>query len=393
MRLRFLALLVGTTSCDIFAPGPARPVTIELPFCGQFAISLGWAAVKNEGSDWVYLAVTEGKASFTATSAFTVAYGNSSDTQVYSVTADEMRDISCPNLRTPEAKFLNGSVRDIAADERFYVTVGSSRLSSTPFTVFVPDGSLDVVARTENKNTALPQRIIVRHGVDLPTGSEIPILDFGSTEARPFESANMTANGIGSSTFFSNEFMMPSVRHSLASGVFGQSTRFYAVPSSLLGADDYHALNVRDFSNNTVRELVYYYRSARDAQVSLGPPASTPTGSVLSASPCTRLRARIPAQAEYGSFVIVHFQVNEGLAGNTVVEVGLTREFLGETPSTWTVDVPDLKRPDGSCLLSADRVFWSLYVTPQEGRIALHLGGKGRHGEVRRWATAAWPEP
>jgi hypothetical protein len=366
-------------------------VEIDLPFCGQFAIGLNWAAVKNQGEDWVYLTVTAGRASFTATSTFTVAYGNSQNTRVYSATANELRDISCFPSRPPEAKYLVGSVRDVPADERYYVTVGSMSVSSTPFTVFVPDGPLDVVARTQNTTTGLPRRIIVRHGVDLPVGSEIPILDFLSTEPRAFESANLTVNGVGGSAFFSNEFVMPAVRHGLASGLATQSPiRYYAVPSSLLGADDYHTVNVRAVSNNALTELAYYYRSARDALVSLGPVASTPSGSVLSASPCTRLQAQIPAQTEYGSFVIVDFAASYPTE-NAAIEVGVTKDFLGQTPSTWTIDVPDLTRPDGSCLLPSNPASWSIYDTPQDGRIALYLGGKGRDGEVRRWSTAFLP--
>lgn len=389
MRLRALALLATTTACDIFAPNGPRSFTIDLPFCGQSAIPLTWAAVKHDGADWTYLTPTNGIASFRASGTLTVAFGNAAETRVYSASADELSQVSCFRP-TNETKFHIGSVRDVGAGEQFFVSVGPISVSETPFTVFVPDGPLTVVARTAKTNTGVPQRVIVRQGVDLPASSEIPILDFSSNEARPFESANVTVTSNGESALW-NVFLPRGNRHDLFFGVIGDRVpmQYFGVPETLLGPEDYHTLEIRNFSSSssTLQELAYYYRRARDAHVTMGPPASTPTGSVLSATPCTRLQARIPAQTEYPSFVIVQFQVD-----NTILEVGVTREFLGQTPSSWTVDIPDLARPDGSCLLRPNLGSWSMNVMPQQGRIALHLGGTGRDGEVRRW-SAGWFQP
>ena len=392
LRLPVLALLAVASSCDIFAPGAAKPVTITLPFCEPFPIGLTWAAVKNGNSDWVYLTPTDGTVSFTATAALTIAYGNSRDARVYSATAEELRDISCFR-RTPDTKFLDGGVNGVAADDQVLASIGATNFSPTQsFTVFVPDGPLELVARTENKNTRLPQRIIVRHGVDLPAGSGLPTLDFASPEALPFDFANITVNSGGSSAIFSNVFWPPGNRHELFGNPLGPlPTRYYAVPSSLLGPDDYHTFEVRDFTAINQRELWYYYLRPRDAQVTLGPGASTPSGSVITSSPCTLLRASMPAQPEYSSFVIARFQVDYSPTDANVLEIGVTSNFLGQLPSTWTVDVPDLARPDGSCMLRPNASSWQLFVTPQDGRLALHLGGKGRDGEVRRWSIGWWP--
>ncbi|MEX2153987.1 MAG: hypothetical protein WD825_11660 [Gemmatimonadaceae bacterium] len=389
MRLRALALLVSTTACDIFAPNGPRSFTIELPFCGPSAIALTWAAVKHDGEAWTHLTPTAGIVSLRASGTLTVAYGNASATRVYSASADELSQVSC--LRPAnETKFHIGSVRDVGADEQFFVSVGSISVSETPFTVFVPDGPLTVVARTAKTNTGVPHRVIVRQGVNLPASAEIPILDFSSNEARPFESAHVTVTSDGESALW-NAFLPRGNRHDLFFGLVADETpvQYFGVPEPLLGPEDHQVLEIRNFnsSSSTLQELAYYYRRARDTHVTVGPPPSTPTGSVLSATPCTRLRARIPAQPEYPSFVIVQFQVD-----NTILEVGVTREFLGQTPSSWTVDVPDLARPDGTCLLPANLASWSASVIPQEGRLALHLGGTGRDGEVRRWSTG-WLQP
>jgi len=396
MRARVIIafILVATTSCDVFGPdGSKRSARVELPFCGQSSITMSWAKIKAEGADWVDLPATNGVASFTATSKVTIAYGSLNSVRVYSATPDELRDISCLRQK-PEAKFLDGSVRDVGSDETFFVTVGNVSAFATPFTVFVPDGPLPIVARTQNRNTGAPQRIIVRHDVDLPVGSEIPILDFGSVEPRPFESANLTVAGISGANqgFFSSEFVISGVHHGLSTGVVGQSAiRYHAVPAALLAPGDYNRLDVHAFSENSLRELTYYYRGARDAQLNLGPVATAPSGSTLATTPCARLRATVPAQAEYSSFVTAQFWVQYEASDQVVVEVGMTKDFLGQTPATWTVETPDVLRPDGGCLLRPNPDSWSVYVNPQEGRIATYLGGEGRDGEVRRSGSAAWP--
>src|SRR5437867_6449240 len=108
MRFRTLALIAATTSCDIFAPNGKRSVKIDVPFCNPSPIAMTWAAVKNEGADWVYLTLKDGIATFDATSTLTIAFGNSTVTRAYSATADDLRDIPCVRWQ-PDAKFLVGS--------------------------------------------------------------------------------------------------------------------------------------------------------------------------------------------------------------------------------------------------------------------------------------------
>jgi hypothetical protein len=349
-----------------------------------------WASVKREGENWISLDAADGAVSFTATSKVTVAYGGANETRVYAATADELSQVRCFPAWSA-TKVLEGNVRDVPASDRFVVSLGPVKVEVTPFAAFIPDGPLNLVALTASISTGAPQRVITRHGINLPTASEIPVLDFSHVEARAFQSADATVSGT-STAFFTNRYHTWGNSHELTSGVVGQSPiEHFAVPEALLAPDDYHTLAIRDVAAGLLSELHYHYRRPRAVALTLGPRASAPTGSVLKSVPCTQLQANVPAQTTYPSFVIVRFLADNGSLGN--VEIGVTRDFVGQTPPTWSVEMPDIQRPDGSCLLPANLTAWAMMVTPQEGRIALFLGGKGRDSEVRRSSTVFWAAP
>lgn len=379
-------------ACGVFGPDGGRSFTIELPFCGAFPTTLTWAAVKKGSADWTYLTPNNGLASFDAKGPVTVAYGDPFETRVYSATADELSQVKCFRKK-PETKILEGNVRDVPADERFYVTVGPFGITETPFAAFISDEPVDIVARTEKLSTGIPSRVIVRHGVSLPTGSEIPNLDFASTEARPFESSNASIAGTNVGVFV-NHFWAWGSSHTLRfESLDGNPITYYAVPEPLLGPDDYHTLNIRDFFDDAPRELTFHYRRARAVTLTLGPAANAPIGVLLTQEPCARLQARIASQPQYPSFALAQFLVNIGQPTQTIVEVGVSRDFLGGTPSTWTLEIPDLRSVDGACIVRPFPASWHIAATPQEGRIALHLGARGRDGEVRRFSIGNWSSP
>jgi hypothetical protein len=361
-----------------------------LPFCGETVIPMTWAAIKREGESWITLDAEAGHAEFTATSKVTVAYGGANETRVYSATANELSQVRCfPEWEA--TKVLEGNVRDVPASDRFIVSLGPITVSTTPFAAFIPEGPLNLVARTANMVSGEPQKIILRQGINLPTGSEIPVLDFSSAEARGFLPAEAIILG-ASSAFFMNRFHTWGSSHDLSAGNVGTAgIRHYAVPEELLAPDDYHTVEIRDVTAGIVNMLFYHYRRPRTIELEFGPRASAPTGEVLQSVPCTRMRANVPGQTSYPSFVVVRFIPDNGSLGN--VEVAVTRDFLGHTPSTWSIEMPDIQRPDGGCLLPANLTAWGMMVTPQEGRIALFLGGKGLDGDMRRSSTVFWTNP
>jgi hypothetical protein len=385
MRPAALVSLALLTSCGIFGPDGPRTHTIRLPFCGEAAVPMTWAAYKPTGGRWLELTAVAGQLAFDARGALTVAYGNANAARVYSATAQELAEAQC-ELPWGETKVVQGTVRDVPADERFYVSVGPTTVNSTPFALFVPERPLTIVARTEKLLSGTPSRVIVRHNLTPPSGTDIGVFDFSSSDAKTFESASFTVDGDAAAMHYANTFRHASGEQGLISGdASGATLRHYAVPEGSLDADDYHVINVTAFSQVNVRGLLYYYRRARPIALTIGPHPLSPTGVVTSSTPCSRFRVLVPSQPEYSSFVIARFLVN-----SANVEVGVSRAFLGGRPATWDLEIPDLALPDGSCLLNAGITSWGVMVATQEGRLALYLGGAGRDGEVRRWAQSSW---
>ena len=345
-----------------------------------------WAAYKPAEGSWLELTPVAGQLTFEATGGLTVAYGNANVARVYSATAQEFGEVQC-DAAWGEVKVVQGAVRDVPVDERFYVSVGPTTVSSTPFALFVPERPLTIVARTEKLVTGAPSRVILRHGLNPPTGSDIGVFDFSSSDAKTFESASFTVTGDALGMFYTNTFRHASGEQTLFGGdASGGGTRqLYAIPESILDADDYHVLDVTAISQDDLRRVLYYYRRARPTSLSIGPIASSPIGLVTSSTPCSRFRVLVPSQPEYSSFAIARFLVN-----SANVEVGVSRAFLGARPATWDLEIPDLALPDGSCLLNAGITSWGVAVTTQEGRLALYLGGAGKDGEIRKWAQSTW---
>jgi hypothetical protein len=281
-------------------------------------------------------------------------------------------------------------VGDVPANERYAISVGPVSFTESPFAAFIGDGPLNVVAWTASAATGEPRKVIMRQGINLLTGSEIPILYFSGNEAKDFEFADATI--VGGSSAFAFNFLRPwGNSHVLRTGEVGSAPlRYYAAPEAMLAPEDYHTIEILSLSQNAPQQLTYYYRRARNVTLTIGPDASTPSSAIVETTPCARISISVPAQAEYGSFVVVHL-ATFGMTGN--MQVGVTREFLRGTPSTWHLETPDLRRPNGTCLLPPDPFGYTMFVTPQEGRIALYLGGTGRDGEVRRWSGYHWSSP
>lgn len=383
MRAAALFSLAALTSCGLFGPDGPRTATIRLPFCGESTIPMTWAAYRPQSGNWIELSPEAGQVTFEASGALTVVYGNANDARAYSATAEELGEVACEAPWT-EAKVVQGTVRDVPAGERFFVSVGPTTVSETPFALFVPERPLTIVARTEKTATSAPSRVIVRHGLNPPSGSDIGVFDFSAGDAQPFASASFSVSGDAQGMVYLNTFRHASGEQILASGQLTGAHTQYAIPAGMLDADDYHAIEVTAFSQLDLRHLTYYYRIARPVALSIGPLPLVPRGEILSDTPCSRFRVNMPSQPEYSSFVLARFFVN---AAN--VEVGVTKAFLGGRPGSWQLEVPDL-RPGGSCLFDPGITSWGVRVMPQEGRLALHLGGAGRDGEIRRWARASW---
>lgn len=375
----------------------------QLTFCSPPS----WVAVKAEGSPtWRSLDVTGSAVTFAATPRLSIAYSFSArDAYIWSITADELREMhfgpwytlmpgGCSREGTI-VKTLAGNVTGLPAGRSYDVTstVMFATRSGASFTLGAPAGPVDLLARMFDSTSApRAERVILRRDVDLPSGATIPTFDFASAESRPLDSASLVVTNFAGpapaffSRFFQTGFRTRSPGGMLRTTVDTALPFLHAVPESLLRPDDYHELLVSDCLP-TCRRLSYYYRSARPTSLAFGPMAAGVTPSILSTESCVRVRIEMPAQPDYSSFA--HVELFWGSRGNVgALTLGVTKGYLGATPSTWTVDVPEVRRPDGSCLLNASGNIAQISATVGDGRFAILAGSaRPRAGELLRVAT------
>jgi hypothetical protein len=209
----------------------------------------------------------------------------------------------------------------------------------------VSPGMTDLVAT----HLDAPAEAILRRGVDYPNGSEISVLDFGSAEAVSLEPHTLAVNDANTTQFFGRSQIITQLGAdgllSIDVATTGSATRTvttYSVPESSLTNDDVQFLSV---DPQDYRFAIVFYRHPADRTVTLGPGATTATGTHLGTALNRTLRLDMPSQPEYGAQVT--FALCSGGNYNTPSTLLVTKEYFGGTPPTWSVIVPDLASVQG----------------------------------------------
>ena len=376
---------IGCGSSDATAP------TGSLGFCTAPL----WFAAKNEGSDWRILSNNGAPASFAATPKLSIAFAyNTSSTQVYSLTIDELRELGgtpafgCGKNYDPSRK-LAGSVARVPVG-RIYGVFSQSFFATrngSSFDLIAPNGPTDLLAVTYDSAAHFAiEHAILRRDVDLPTGSVIPVFDFASTEATLLDSASLSvSNVVAGAVTFRTGFSTRGIEVTLRYGTDTLPTVVHALPAALLRPEDFQTLTVLGGCPNFCeRKLVYFYHVARPTAVAVGPVPATSVTSAISSTPCSRIRVEMPSQTEYPSLATAWLAWG-GSRPTRSISLTTTKGYLGATPSTWALEVPDLNRPDGSCLVDAN-VAVTTSVTVVDGRLAVYAGTPGRDREIIRTA-------
>jgi hypothetical protein len=169
------------------------------------------------------------------------------------------------------------------------------------------------------------------------------------------------------------------------SGDLGGATsgQYAAVPLEQLGTGELSSLDLATFDPPTSgRYVVRYFRAPMDMAIALGSPLSAPTVTFPATGPYVRPRVQLPSQAEYGRMAYVSYQQNYDN-----VTIAVTSAYLGGTPATWVLEVPDLSAVDGWNdawgLSSSSGIGW--YVMA-EGGVDRKLGDVAHDGDVFRTA-------
>lgn len=357
-----LSAVTANLALTVSAPG--TPSRISIDFCSK-DIPL-WFAYQNEGGAWTRV-VGDANGTFVfdatpkvgVTLVFATGSGTTAgfDTEVFYMTRADVEPLNgVPCAESQGAKTLNGSVAGLGTNQFASVQMaGSYAQVVAPATTYsfttLPDGALDLVAQRNvppatGTGPATPDRVIIRRGVNLATGAAIPVLDFATSEAVALATNTVTVTGAaaGDVTSAFTDFVTrptggPETFAFISSiDVAGGSGTFSAVPASLTIAGDMHSLFVMSgpSAGGESRGAATFFRSTANKSVALGAPLSTPTVTQAATTPYVRLRGQLASQADYGDQVMFNFSQSTRSAS-----LSATAGYLGATPATWDLTMPD----------------------------------------------------
>jgi hypothetical protein len=394
--LPVLAIACG----DVTAP-PKESVTLN--FCQTAPVI--WLAARNERDEWREIAPdAPGTYTFDATPRVSVAFVRHflSDyaTDVLNLTRDELRSVAdrqCPALSG--TRELYGSIAGITAQQSATVKMGQFGASlNVSFPSFelgaLPDGPLDLIAtRAGGGGTVLPDRVIVRRDVDLPSGATMPVLDFASAEALAFPVATLTFANRGSDPVYltSDYQTVNGTTHRLLwyDRLFADAAGFVGMPAALRRAGDSQVLAAYTSGAVGTRELIRTYGEAMDMTFAFGPPMSEPTSRFVTDAPYIRPGVSVPSQADYADAMQSFWSQLAG--GNVRYLMMITSAaFLGGRPATWELELPDMSATGYESAWAFPHTF-GLNARPRgiDGQLRLVLEAAPRDGDMVRTAGRA----
>ncbi len=385
-----------TTNLSIVVISPPTTTSISVPFCASDLPT--WFAYQNEGYFWERVLPTGNRYNFSTTEKATVAFayaaGNESEIDILYVSRTELAgltDRDCGGART-----YSGTVSGLTTGQSALVVMGASAVLASAttgaFTLSdVAERPLDLISTrgivTQNAFLA-PDRFIVRRGLDLASGTALPALDFTAAEAFAPASVTLTISGTvgGDLLVFQNTLRTVTSTYGTlqVANPVGTSASLYAVPANQLAATDLHELLVdaSNASGSIGHASVEYFRDPADRTVALGPTMTTPSVTTISTTPFVRLRGLLAFQPEYPT--VARFTFVQGSLGSRRFIVPIVSSaYLGATPTTWDVVIPDLSGTtgfNGAWMLSAGGISYAAEVF--SGRGDLLFGALPVNGEV-----------
>ena len=340
----------GTTEPTI---GPKESVLLD--FCASEQPV--WLAVQNQGEEWEQVSSSSFNSfSFAATPKVSIAFvttdGFDRSTTILNVDRDELEGIS-GELCTESVgtKSVSGTVSGLTGAQvaRISMALASDGASSgnTSYSLTeLPDGPLDLVAtRAATSTTQPPDRVIVRHNLDLADGATIPVLNFGAAEAVALASSTLTFANRGTDPvdvsvvyFSANGTEHQLMQFTGATG--GTGSVFVSVPDALRVAGDLHAVAAFASSAAGLREVTQFYTAPGDKTATFGPILNAPIKSVVTTTPYLRPRLTVASQSEYPVAMEAFWSQLSGGSFRTL-RIITTAAFLGGRPGTWTLELPD----------------------------------------------------
>ena len=293
---------------------------------------------------------------------------NSAQLQVAYYSRDEILLVSSDPCRGSEgSKTVNGSVVGLGALQSAFISLGGTSTSvngaqgQTAFSLNpVPDGLLDLVASRAEFDLQLPgfvpDRAIIRRGLNAPDGSTLPPLDFDA-EGFDMVSGSLTVNGLAAGEQTTTVGIFTTQRGALgtySAGILGGANpTFWGMPTDRLEAGDLHLVQIVAVDPTAggaaipppTRTLGVAFREVEDRTVTLGPVHTMPTVTTVATAPYARMRAEWTLQPEYDRTVFLFFTQAQGLPVRSVTILA-SDGFLA-TSSVAELEVPDLSGVDG----------------------------------------------
>ena len=402
MRIKIIlaaaALSAGACS-DPTTPDPGPLTDLVLDLCAGSDFT--WVGYQNTGQPWQKVTpAADGSVSFQASEKVSVAlvvdFFGSTITEVLNTTAAELESFATGgNCDAFGTRIINGTVANLTGEQTVDIygaqspAFASASFPDWQLTDLPNQGVIDLIAtRSASLFTSPPDRVIVRRALTPdPSGAPIAALDF-TTEGQPFESAVVTLNNAGTNGVAMIETAVQTANGTLATlaqmgGVGATQFSYVSLPASLRVATDMHVLWALASGPSDDREVYTHYRTPAAKTLTFGPALSQPTVAQVATSPYLRLRADLPSQTDYPDAASVEFVQSNGDLAFKLVTVTTTRAFLGSTPATWRLEIPDFGSTyEADWGLAAGSYNWGIAAV--DGDVTVALGAPPSDGTTIR---------
>jgi hypothetical protein len=143
---------------------------------------------------------------------------------------------------------------------------------------------------------------------------------------------------------------------------------YVSLPAALRVATDIHTISASASNSIATNTIVHSYKTPAAKTLTFGPVVNEPTITNATTTAVVRPRIQLVSQAEYPSAIVVQFGESVGQVSR-YVGVFTTAGFLGGTPSTWDITVPDMSSAgyNASWGLSTTGYNWSVSAYGAQG--------------------------
>ena len=356
--------------------GPPTTGNVTWRICSSAPRYPAWfVAVKDGSGAWTRVIPADSGKSYsfnvtqpTASVAWVTLDSGVTRTTVYNATQAEIIALAasdCTLYANVSSRTALGTVTGLATSQLSLVSMGWWSLSTTNplsgtvsnYTLLnLPSGALDLVAARANVSVAgevIPDRAILRRGLDPAPGGSNTQIDFNGAEAFALAPATWSVGNTGGELFgVTTSFTTVGGTNGALSSApdidRAPTTRtIYGIPLAKTVVGDLHqvVLTIGTLApRRATRQIIAYSRTIGDRSVSFGPVLPTPSVTAVSVTGAGMIRAQGTVPTEYNSGVTLDVKSTGAFARFATVHS--TRGFLGGT-GTYDVRMPDLTQVFG----------------------------------------------